>query len=1265
MEYLKNEELISLKSDLLTLNSSLKPLFPDLPLDLPDFKSYSHALNFLKSQHRLFISKFQELHNSISQTRYGQQFFKVSSDLAQAKGKLKTREDAITQLRKENELLQRELSMSTGKIDSSSLLIENDRLKSKVLELQEEAKVLKNLMQEQQDKIIEYDYELETQPRAEPTPRFMDRLEIPSPMQKSFSSPGKAAVPASPRASTFPQDLGAPPVTGKKSSETVIELFDSGDLSAAANKWKETNFYLLETASERQNFDLLRKVLVFTIKASENLSTNLTYDPSKPSEILKLEDENLKLRKKLAEKSSKLSSLYESQELKKEEEDQQPELETLKKLVYETSAHSIFLENQIALIKSRAPTVPKLTESLMKGQNSQSVLADFVQSRVLEELERVQSSLVINLRGSLLQVLKEKTELYYESVTSRFRVSALEKLLEEERQMQRLLKNNKGISGLENWKAYKRDYLARVELAYKTEIKELSDTILKLKNELKITSSEIEERYIKELQELTSKLKKEHQDKKKLAELLSKARNIRQEEIIEQKYADCKEALQESNKKIYQLEQETFAVIEEKQELAQRVEQMQEDLQVLADEKEKALVQLKTIEKTVKVQEEERKQAEVQFSQTFTEKEQEIIELKETNENLQNYIQGLEKSVKEEEFKRKEIEHSTISKISETSKELQEIRQKFNRGKEKKRLSIIQVQNTQQNFENALNELQVFKEQLENEKKINEKIESEKEDLQDKVKKIEQEVFSSLQENKSLVSKLQEMDKIVEIYNKESRSNKVSIQNLEKKLMKSEETFNIMEGKLTGEKEKFLSKIEYLENLLDEKQQEISSKSKELSQIMIKANDIEELSNLNQELQSICENLKHSKQVLASQIKDFYLSFCKESKIEPPLLSSESDDMLYEIYMHLISLCRTLNTSQQHIDISFEEPQATNDDYKIKYNDLMSKSALNRIEDSKKIIETLREAKNLYKIDNLQDWVVEKWNASIEECDKLRAQLNLANQELGHKIKRESSNYLEKAKEEFKNYKQEIEKQSSENLNNQLRNTSLLHELEYLKQEKQLYEQKLYSMEQKMHSMEQKMHQKVAAVETDMIEWRSCFHDLYSQLAKSQPKSDLSPLELRNEITSLLTRIEKRENDLEKILKENANLAKLTENYIKDLERSNEEIEYLQRNLKDSSDLEKENQLLRSKFSDLIDEKEYLENKLNYIQNELLPTSFHEDKLIREALENELLNKCELVKQLAEEIEKFKKFIKIRECEYQELLTLKDEEILRMRLRSS
>jgi len=61
----------------------------------------------------------------------------------------------------------------------------------------------------------------------------------------------------------------------------------------------------------------------------------------------------------------------------------------------------------------------------------------------------------------------------------------------------------------------------------------------------------------------------------------------------------------------------------------------------------------------------------------------------------------------------------------------------------------------------------------------------------------------------------------------------------------------------------------------------------------------------------------------------------------------------------------------------------------------------------------------------------------------------------------------------------------------------------------------------------------------------------------------------------------------------------------------------------------------------------------------------HEEKAIREALETELLNKCDLVKELAEEIDKYKKFLKVREYEYQELLTLKDEEILRMRLRSS
>jgi chromosome segregation ATPase len=381
--------------------------------------------------------------------------------------------------------------------------------------------------------------------------------------------------------------------------------------------------------------------------------------------------------------------------------------------------------------------------------------------------------------------------------------------------------------------------------------------------------------------------------------------------------------------------------------------------------------------------------------------------------------------------------------------------------------------------------------------------------------------------------------------------------------------------------------------------------------------------------------------------------------------------MLYEIYMHLISLCRTLNTSQHHIDISFEEPQATNDDYKLKYNELISKNALTRIEDSKKVLEKLKEAKNFQKIENLQDWVLEKWNATIDECEKLRQQLTLANQELDQQVKKDSSAYLEKAKDDFQNYKQDLEKQNKEILNCHARNSGLINELEFLKQEK--------------YDMEKIMYQKVAKAESEMNELRDCFFDLFSQVNKNTKKS-FSSDEMRNEIFSFINQIERKDKEIERTLSENNSLAQIAEKYVQDLEkmlkennslvqvnekyakeiaRLNEECEYLERNLRDSSEVVKENLLLRNKFSELIDEKEYLENKLNYIQNELLPTSMHEDKTIREALENELLGKCELVKQLAEEIEKFKKFIKLRECEYQELLTLKDEEILRMRLRSS
>lgn len=1257
MEFQKNEELENLKTELQSLNSTLQIHYPDLAQDPPDFKSYSHCISFLKHQYRSFVTKFLDLHHALNQARHGQQFFKISQDLAQVKGKLKTKDDAVAKLKKENDFLQREISLLTGKIDSSAVFMENQNLKSKVFELQEELRVLKGLYQQDIGNFEGDDREWAGRSgEVRPTPRFLDSSEGISNMAKS-----EKKILGSPKGNA--KEMSSAVIQmGKKISEFIIELFDSGDLPAAVSKWRESNFLYLETATDKQNFEFLRKSTLFIVKLSENLSTTISYDPSKPSEILRLEDENLMLRRKVAEKSNKLSSFYESQEIKKDKklEPQESELEPLKKMVYDSSARLIYLENQIKLLKIKAPSIARLQESLIQGdKNASQLLVDYLQNKLFEELERVKVPALENLRVALLQVVKEKTDLFYESFSYKCQVNTLEKLLEEERQLKKLLKSNKGISGLDNWKAYKRDYLTRVELAYKTEIKELNDCIQRLKNELKMSSSEIEERYMKELQDLAGKLKKEHQDKKKLAEILSKSRNIKQEEIIEHKYAECKQALQESNEKIFGLEQELFSLNEKNNEIAEKAEELAEELQNKSDENQKQQEDIGNFLGKVEKLGVEKQNLEIELKKVKEASEKRVLEAQNREESLKVLTEKLGDKLEEAEQKIRETEQASHSTISATSKELQEFRQKFQRTKEKKRLSIIQVQKLEGNYNSKTEELDAITSLLNETKEKLSKTGEEKMKLNEKLKNLNNELSKYSEENlninekvKKLKTELEESHRNAENYRTEIKSRLGQIQNLELAIDRNKEGFMKRESKILEEKERFLEKIEFLEGVLEEKQKEIVAKELETKEFYGRVEEVEEVLREKFELKKNFDQIKGSLELLAGQIKDFYLAFCKETKIDPPLLSKAPDDMLYEIYMHLISLCRTLNTSQQHIDISFEEPQATNDDYKIKYNELICKTSLNHIEDSRKVLEKLQRAKSLNEIDNLQDWVLEKWQSSIEDCDKLRQQLILANQELDSRIKSDSSNYLEKAKEDIKAFKQDLEKKNSEMLDTHMRHTSLLNELEYLKQEK--------------YQIEKSMYQKVSAAEAEMQEWRNCFLDLYSQFPKSsKTTTECSPSEMRSEVLTLINKLQSTENNAQQLLQENSHLIKLTEKYSKDLKRAQEDCEYLEKHLKESSEVFKENGLLRSKFSQLLEEKEYLENKLNYVQSELLPTSMHEEKAIREALETELLNKCDLVKELAEEIDKYKKYLKVREYEYQELLTLKDEEILRMRLRSS
>ena len=146
----------------------------------------------------------------------------------------------------------------------------------------------------------------------------------------------------------------------------------------------------------------------------------------------KLEEENFCLRDKLADKANKLTFLYENQNPSGNIDQNKENFDELKKMVYECSAHSIYLENQLKLIKSRVPNLLDIQKSL-NSANSLKNITDYIQGKVLDQFEKLNSEVIENLRFSLMQKIKEKTNFEYELICVKLQNSRLEKLLEEEK----------------------------------------------------------------------------------------------------------------------------------------------------------------------------------------------------------------------------------------------------------------------------------------------------------------------------------------------------------------------------------------------------------------------------------------------------------------------------------------------------------------------------------------------------------------------------------------------------------------------------------------------------------------------------------------------------------------------------------------------------------------------------------------------------------------------------------------------------------------
>ena len=204
----------------------------------------------------------------------------------------------------------------------------------------------------------------------------------------------------------------------------------------------------MHNVSDLENFEILKRLIYLNPKLDQE-----TIEGTK--EISMLKEEIIQLREKLTEKANKLSTFYEAQDKinksPKDELKESAEIEEFKKIVYESSAYSIYLENELKLIKARAPSLQEL-QNLITKNNLKTLpqkINDYLQNTVIEELNKIKNPIIENLRVSLVNTKKENIELQFELICLRLKASRVEKILHEEKKTERLLKTLYGNSFLD------------------------------------------------------------------------------------------------------------------------------------------------------------------------------------------------------------------------------------------------------------------------------------------------------------------------------------------------------------------------------------------------------------------------------------------------------------------------------------------------------------------------------------------------------------------------------------------------------------------------------------------------------------------------------------------------------------------------------------------------------------------------------------------------------------------------------------------------
>lgn len=1013
------------------------------------------------------------------------------------------------------------------------------------------------------------------------------------------------------RVSTLEGSKGTTQMLVKKNSE-LCKLIES-DLDKGGEKWKQLKYSRIEGLSDKENFELLRKVVDFRDQYSEyNKELNVAdLDSFKQStdfrsmnealheretdikDLLRdyeklqnsykeldriyksREDELINLREKLAEKSNQLVSVYENSEINKEIPE---ELNMLKNEFFSLAGQNQELSAQLSVIKkSGKDFFHALKEMSAETIDRSSFIVRAEEAfkwRLALEVQSLESNLVESMKDTLFTCNQQIWQLKILEKSLESELNMMKHLSEEEKKAELNAKNNKN-----DWKKFRREHVQRIEKIYENEINALKEQISGFCKNFQGSDKKLgkmTEKLQNEIKELTLALKKEHEGKKMLADLFAKEKESCEKfkessekaksdiESLQKRYIDAKSALEDSNKKIFAFEQNLSKTSEIENSIIEKENIYRDKIEELEVTKTKLYAEITRLNKQIQEVEIDKQRLDIETKSNFyftqeskeslfaeiRNREEKISSLEKENFQLKNEIFELDVRLKSSE-----LDMEKIQTMKKTISDLQK--------------QVLSVEMLSREKEYLSEENQVLREDLKNSQMTVQQLKTDLRSISTEIVEIQSELTKT-QNLKNLSSKsLQDENNLLKSQQDSLQS---ELETLKSDLFRTlEENSLLKKVKKSVESENLTLKSK-LQNIHKEIPAEFVSVKEKV-----------------QELEMKYESLEACQDEMINKLRKMYRNWCNQKKMTPLRLLSQTDPMqeALAIAEHLMSDGKKSTESDQWQELIEKtkyllgkvesQPDSTLKSHTLRLiaeNIELKQEMLSKHEKSVKDENIFQE---LSSIPGVNEWTLQKWKESEKDVSRLRRQLLDMTVELEKLIK----NFNKPQKSE---------------------------EIEYMQSETEFLRQRIVDLEEqilKLNNEKIETKQDHLKVDKDKEALKSCFFEIFHALTGKYPENESVSANMAVLVPYL---------DSYKEAIYNKNILNQEFSRIEEYEKS---LKYREK-LLDHRSVEKSNQ-----------------------DNQGLVSALYEEKKLREELEEELTEKCNMVENLLREFEENKKNMKL------------------------